>query len=191
MVDTPLARITILPKSMTTFDQMTQNSCQALNLTRCQLPDFAQESATNKKSKVSCVGLGAGLEPARAGLIGLAFCSNSQTALPADDTLGRSGDRKFTIPPMFLRPHFSPRSASTSSESSSIPSSLPPTSTSSNISTLPATSTSSYGTTPCRLCSETFCDTSTRNRHEKIHKTQAFSISCSACGVSLQGTTAA
>ena len=84
-------------------------------------------------------------------------------------------------------PSFS-TSLGTSPQSSSIQSSLVPTSTSSESNSPPATSmststsTSNYGNVPCRSCSKIFCDTSTRNRHEKLHRPKYFDIACSSCG---------
>jgi hypothetical protein len=81
-------------------------------------------------------------------------------------------------------------SLETSPQSTSLQSFLPPESTNfeadsspaTSMSTSTSTSTSNYGNVPCRSCSKHFCDSSTRNRHEKLHRPKYFDIACSSCG---------
>ena len=150
----------------------------------------------DENRKVSWKGHDAGLAPVNqvlaTGLIEPAHCS--MPLKPAcvadkhmfgqsdDDDPGLASHYKFSF--TYSSARSLSASLGTSPQSTSIQSSFAPTSTSSETNTSPATSTSisNHGAVPCRSCSKTFCDTSTRNRHEKLHRPRSFDIACSSCG---------
>ena len=160
-----------------------------------------RELPLNENRKVSWKGHDAGLAPVGdllpAGLIEPAtyiYMMPVESAWPAAkafenshcDHPGLASQHEF--PFTYSSAPSSSASLGNSPQSASFQSSLIPISTSSDTKSSPATtttissSTSNIGAIPCRSCSKTFCDTSTRNRHEKLHRPKSFDIACSSCG---------
>jgi hypothetical protein len=180
-------------------DTRIQNFC-SVPIRMIRLGAYRQEPPVDENRKASWKGHDAGLAPVTdirrtAGLNEPAHCSMPlKTACPAAKpyTFGESHDDDSATHYEFsLTYSFAPSlSASLGAfpQSASIQSFLLPESTSSEANSSPATSmststsTSNYGNVPCRSCSKHFCDSSTRNRHEKLHRPKPFEIACSSCG---------
>ena len=149
------------------------------------LPVLGQESAKDEKSKVLCVGLGITLVPVHAGLVGLGLCSRTNTdrntfAVRSDSRLKSNSITESASSYPLVRP--ASAGSVVSPQNTTIQAFSAPRGNKSDSNTSPATSTPTYGAILCRWCSDTFCDTSTRNRHEKLHNPVSFDIACSSCG---------
>jgi len=177
-------------------DTRIQNYCSV----PIRLGAYRQEPLVDENRKASWKGHDVGLAPVldfRTGLIEPAHCSMPLKLACVAATADTFGPSDYDHPGLASHYEFSftyscapslSGSLGTSPQNASTQSFPLPQSTSSEANSSPATSmststsTSNYGNVPCRSCSKQFCDSSTRNRHEKLHRPKPFEIACSSCG---------